>query len=136
MAALVIYLLGTGLFSFQWSGALLHHGLRTLAINLPPPTERWLNINLRLAAHAAEYFVLFFVLVVCSRLSATGALGVTLLAAIADEIHQFFVPSRTCSPTDLELDLAGALAAYLLYSLWRRWRRIQRRQQPLARRAR
>jgi len=131
----VIYLLGTGLFSFQWSGDLLHDGLRMLAIELPPRTERWLNINLRLAAHVGEYLVLFLVLVGLPRLSATAALGLTVLAAAADEIHQYFVPTRTCSPRDLELDLAGALVGYLLYLLWRRWR-TYRTHEVLSRRAR
>ena len=132
LAALMVYLLGTGLFSFQWSGALLHHGLQALAISLPPETERWLNINLRLAAHVGQYFVLFFVLAWLPSLSPTSVLGLTVLAAVADEVHQYFVPSRTCSPRDLELDLAGALAAYVLYLMWRRWHQTKRSGQQAA----
>lgn len=137
LAVLMVYLLGTGLFSFQWSGALLHHGLRALAINLPPETERWLNINLRLVAHVGQYFVLFFVLAWLPGLSPTKVLGLTMLAAMADEVHQYFVPSRTCSPRDLVLDLAGALAAYVLYLMWRRWHQAKGGgQQPAPRRSR
>jgi len=42
------------------------------------------------------------------------ALAFTLVAAALDEFHQSFVPSRTSSPRDVMLDLAGALCFQII----------------------
>ncbi|MGH6689911.1 MAG: VanZ family protein [Gammaproteobacteria bacterium] len=55
--------------------------------------------------------------------SAWTALAISIGWAIADELHQAFVPSRTASPVDVLLDATGAtlstLAAHALTTLKR-----------------
>ena len=67
--------------------------------------------------HVLEYSVLGFLL-----LPATGRLRYPVLIAIAiggvygitDELHQYFVPGRTCSLADVSCDCLGAAAGALL----------------------
>ncbi len=49
------------------------------------------------------------------------AVGVALLTAIVDELHQSFVPGRTGSPYDVLLDLTGAITVQVL--VWAVWSR-------------
>lgn len=62
------------------------------------------------------------------RHAAALALGCTLLLASWDEWHQSFLPGRTSSVRDVELDFCGAVMAHLvllaLTSLFRRRPRI------------
>ncbi len=64
------------------------------------------DLALRKLAHAAEYAVLGLLL-----LRAIGrALPAFLLAAayaVADEVHQAFVPGRHASPLDVAIDVTG-----------------------------
>ena len=48
------------------------------------------------------------------RRSSLAAVLCTLFIATMDEVHQSFLPSRTSSPVDVCIDLAGAIAAQLL----------------------
>ncbi|HVJ06817.1 MAG TPA: VanZ family protein [Acidisarcina sp.] len=48
------------------------------------------------------------------KVSAALALACTFLIASGDEIHQKFLPSRSSSPRDVAIDMAGALAMQLL----------------------
>lgn len=50
------------------------------------------------------------------------ALLLTLAAASLDEFHQSFVPSRTSSPRDVLLDMAGAVVFQLVIAMIFRWR--------------
>ena len=43
------------------------------------------------------------------------SLGITVLFAFSDELHQFFVPGRTASLADVMADGLGALAGTLAY---------------------
>ena len=78
----------------------------------------------RKTAHATEYAVLGFLIAgsFCDgtrrrRVSA----GVPWLAgtayAISDEIHQFFVPGRSCQISDMALDSSGVLVGVLVAQL-------------------
>lgn len=42
----------------------------------------------------------------------------TVLYAVTDEIHQFFVPGRSCELRDVLIDSSGALAVLLLWTLF------------------
>ncbi len=44
---------------------------------------------------------------------------IVLLYAILDEVHQFFVPGRTCSIFDVFLDNSGIIFASLIYFIAR-----------------
>ena len=54
-----------------------------------------------------------------------------LLYAVSDEIHQSFVPGRSCELRDVCIDFAGACTGILLASVFLRLRRrIRRKKQP------
>ncbi|MCI8514004.1 MAG: VanZ family protein [Lachnospiraceae bacterium] len=89
----------------------------------------WLNI--RKCAHAFVYFLLG----VCAALSAgteewpgKKQIGVAWLFCVlyagSDELHQFFVPGRSCEFRDVMIDSSGALTGVLLVFLIRGLRRI------------
>lgn len=44
------------------------------------------------------------------------AISIAILYSISDEIHQLFVPGRSCSFSDFLLNSAGILAASLIYT--------------------
>lgn len=73
---------------------------------------------LKKTAHVTEYAI-FYALI----LKATGrkfALSyiILLLNAISDEIHQKFVPGRSPSLIDIEIDLSGAnIAGYIIWKI-------------------
>ena len=83
---------------------------------------------LRKCAHAFEYMVLS---VLCTgslllwfyhkmnRPDLLFLFGwiISLLYAVSDEIHQFFVPGRSCMLLDIVIDAAGAAAGALLLML-------------------
>ncbi|MBP3878534.1 MAG: VanZ family protein [Lachnospiraceae bacterium] len=73
----------------------------------------------RKCAHAAEYAVLGFLLFMTLkkyrvRRCALPALLLTACYAAGDEIHQYFVPGRSCQAGDVLIDSAGALAAIIV----------------------
>ncbi len=84
----------------------------------------------RKTAHATEYAVLGF-LIAGSFSDGTKrrrvSVGIPWLAgtvyAISDEIHQFFVPGRSCQVSDMALDSAGVMIGVLVAQLlWYRRR--------------
>ena len=54
---------------------------------------------------------------------AWGALGLAVLYASTDEIHQTFVPNRTGSMMDVAIDATGAALGMLMVWMVFRWRR-------------
>lgn len=81
-----------------------------------------LNLLIRKLAHFTEYAVLTGLgyrawLIGVQQPQSYAvllALGCSIMYAIADEIHQSFVPGRTALPTDVLIDITGALAAVWL----------------------
>lgn len=49
-----------------------------------------------------------------------------LLYGISDELHQLFVPNRTCDMFDVYVDAAGATLGSILYYLWLRLNLLRR----------
>jgi VanZ family protein len=86
-----------------------------------------LNFGIRKTAHFTEYAVLALVgygavaigWQQTKRQSLWLALVGAILFAIADEWHQRFVPSRTSTPQDVLLDIAGASVVVVVMALWR-----------------
>lgn len=76
----------------------------------------------RKAAHFTVYFILGIIssvlFVTVSRfplfLRAVFSLAVCILYAVSDEIHQYFVPGRSCRAFDVLIDSAGAFLAILI----------------------
>ncbi len=81
-----------------------------------------ISFIVRKCAHATEYAILsgliWNALKGCFSISikrrAFLAWGFTVLYAITDEIHQMFVPGRSCELRDVLIDAAGALASLLI----------------------
>ncbi len=79
---------------------------------------------IRKLAHFAEYALLafaFFQLAkhwgVINRKILIGIFLVIFISAIGDEIHQYFVPGRWCSPVDVLIDSAGGVCGLLFAGL-------------------
>ena len=73
----------------------------------------------RKAAHAFEYFVLAVLIfnaasITWQKTRPVFTFVVTVLYAVTDEIHQYFVPGRGCRVRDVMIDAAGAAAGILL----------------------
>lgn len=89
---------------------------------------------LRKAAHMAVYFVLTALLLRALRdplppagKRAAAAIGLCAALAALDEIHQYFVPGRSCQLRDVVIDLLGGLVCLAGYALLRRVLRRRRR---------
>ncbi len=110
---------------WHWLPPLLWMGLiffLSAQPDLPHAPGAWLDILLKKLAHAAEYLLLFGMLLRAWRQSrsATQALDAALLTtalyALSDEWHQAFVPGRHANWYDVLIDLILPLL------LWRCWR--------------
>jgi VanZ family protein len=95
--------------------------------DLSPEGFRFAHAVVRKTAHFVEYAVLAFLMVRALApypapvgLAVVGrAIVLSALYAGADELHQWFVPTRGGSPVDVALDTLGAgFGALLMY--WRR----------------
>ena len=81
---------------------------------------------IRKMAHFAAYFALgtftFGAFVTYKKLSlklrGLFSLCVCLLYSVSDEVHQYFVPGRSCEIRDMLIDTTGALLAILLLTLF------------------
>ena len=79
--------------------------------------KRYAVVIVRKAAHFSEYALLGF-LISATCLSFNKTYGFTALIswicgtlyAVSDEIHQYFVPGRSCQLSDMLLDSAGVFA--------------------------
>ena len=86
---------------------------------------------LRKGAHMAVYFVLTACLALAlrgllssPRRQAVCVLGLCAVLAALDELHQYFVPGRSCQLRDVVIDTLGGLCFLLL---WAGVRAIKRR---------
>ncbi len=90
--------------------------------DLPHAPGEWLDTLFKKLGHAAEYLLLFGMLLRAWRHSRgaiqalDAALLTTALYAISDELHQAFVPGRHANWYDVVIDLVLPL---LLWRLWR-----------------
>jgi VanZ family protein len=86
---------------------------------------------IRKTAHFAEYALLALLAARAFRTSTRASLArrwrlasfaLVACVALADEYRQSFVPTRTGTPYDSLLDMAGGAAALACVSLWLAWR--------------
>lgn len=101
--------------SAELSGGLV---ARLIEIFHLPFTEHFV----RKAAHFTEYAVLGVLVFNAARVIFSGrcpwaALLVCGLYSVTDEVHQLFVPGRSCQLSDMLLDTAGAAVGILLWRL-------------------
>lgn len=124
-----ITLFSTDEFSAQHTGSVIEQ-IVALVLRHPLPPEKFdvLHLVVRKLAHVTEYAILGALAFRAVRGDERGwnarwaVAAVLLAAAVAtgDEIHQRFVPSRTASPVDVMIDVAGAILAQAAWRLTRR----------------
>lgn len=77
-----------------------------------------LSLIIRKLAHFTEYFILgilVYNMIHSYNKKSYIAIIICILYAISDEIHQSFVPGRSCQILDMTIDSLGAIAGiYLL----------------------
>ena len=81
------------------------------------------NLIARKTAHMVEYAILY--LLARNAFRRGGLIEFVFCVAYAgtDEFHQAFVPGRSSAPSDVIIDSAGALIAWLSTILWTRIRK-------------
>jgi VanZ family protein len=76
----------------------------------------------RFIYHILEYAILSLLLYralkVTSKAPQTSAILITVLYAITDEIHQYFVPGRNANVFDLAIDALGAILAHCITNIY------------------
>ena len=116
-SALIAWL-GTDTFDAGATGSLIVPVLQWLLPGAPPENIETIHWVLRKAAHVAEYGILAVSWAWALR-SRDGRrpwlapLGLTVVTAALDEIHQSFTRMRTSSPADVVLDSMAAGAALI-----------------------
>lgn len=83
------------------------------------------DFRVRKVAHFVEYAVLGTVLYLASgfifsrgEARTAAALSVGIMQAVLDELHQYFVPGRTCGLRDVVLDTCGVFFGIVLAAGW------------------
>ena len=77
-----------------------------------------LSIIIRKLAHYTEYLILGILVINLNNNKNKGlylSMIVCLLYAISDELHQYFVPGRSCQLVDVTIDFIGALTGIFIY---------------------
>lgn len=81
-----------------------------------------LSFIVRKIAHFSEYLILGILIYnYCLRLDLSTLL--CLLYALSDEIHQIFIPGRSCQIRDIIIDLLGAIFGILILHLYNKRKR-------------
>lgn len=79
-----------------------------------------LSLIIRKLAHFIEYFILgILVINFITRYDKKIIIAILLciIYATSDEIHQIFVPGRSCQITDIMIDSLGSIMGIYLYKL-------------------
>lgn len=86
--------------------------------------------NLTFPVRKSAHFTIYFILGIFSSLtflslnkpnlflSSAASFAICALYAVSDEIHQYFVPGRSCEVRDMLIDSSAALIAVLTVSLY------------------
>jgi len=85
-------------------------------------TDLACDFILRKIAHIGEYLILAFLLHNAFKntfnlntfLLFVYPTGIAILYAVSDELHQLFVPGRSCSARDVFIDSIGVFGFYIL----------------------
>ncbi len=118
-------------FFLHWGPVIIWAGLIFLISSFPTLPHVgfiWWDFVLKKSAHIIEYIIFYFLLIrALNPTSAkqilptkinpetwTFALIIAILYACSDEIHQSFVPGRTCKVTDVGFDTFGMLISQQL----------------------
>ncbi|MCL2604657.1 MAG: VanZ family protein [Defluviitaleaceae bacterium] len=94
-----------------------------------PFGEDTLNFILRKGAHFTVYLILAFCVTHSLKYYSKGrrlaflSWGIAAFYGVTDEIHQYFVPGRACTVSDMLINAAGAAAGTGLVLLWLLYRK-------------
>ena len=123
----LIFWFSTGSFSAANTAPLVDSILAQWFPTLAAAHIETINLFIRKLGHWSEYFVLAILVLRAldpsarERSAARPAFATMLwvfLYAITDEFHQYFVPSRMASFTDVLLDTFGGLCGVFFLRLW------------------
>jgi VanZ family protein len=87
--------------------------------------KEFINLNsffVRKLAHFSLFFLLEILIYnLLNNIKYKGCVSIFIVSiyAICDEIHQYFVPGRSCEIRDMIIDISGCIVAFLLLKLWR-----------------
>lgn len=116
----------------RWICGILIDGYETLSEAQQQAAAVNLDFWVRKTAHGIEYCALGILLFLAAglliknqkkRWAAAFLTGVAFAAL--DEVHQYFVPGRSCELRDMLIDTAGVAAGILLVAAVRKFRRIR-----------
>jgi VanZ family protein len=132
---LLIFGGSTDFFSAEHTSRFLVPFLLWLNPHISPGAVEALQSVIRKLGHLTEYAVLAMLLWRALRGGTNWRAKITILFigtwfacaifAASDEFHQSFVPSRTASPIDVMIDIAGALLGLAICSMFARRRRLR-----------
>ncbi|NCC70492.1 VanZ family protein [bacterium] len=101
--------------------------LSSLEETRPAEISDNLQFILRKGFHIFEFFILnLFLLKGFSESKKENILFslISILFAISDEIHQFFILNRVASVFDVLIDTVGILSAYIFYNLTKKYKNV------------
>jgi VanZ family protein len=132
LAMVFIYWMSTDAFAAARTSRIIDPILRFLAPSLSRKEILMIHAVIRKLTHVAEYFVLGILLFRAFRAGSQerrwrtwglSSLAFVVLYAAGDEMHQYYVSTRTASLVDVGLDTLGGLLAQCVSILWYRQRR-------------
>lgn len=90
-------------------------------ISLYVPVDSFI---VRKFAHFSLYFILSLIIYLAGyyinfKHPEVFTFMVVTIYAISDELHQYFVPGRSCEIRDMLIDVAGCVVALSIIKLWR-----------------
>jgi VanZ family protein len=132
----LIFVGSTDLMSAEHTSRIIGPLLHWLRPDISAEAIARVQFFIRKTAHVAEYAILAALLwrafrrgkepqAKMSILFLVAALASAFFAA-SDEFHQSFVPSRTASPTDVMIDVTGALLGLMICWLFASRRKLQK----------
>jgi VanZ family protein len=88
--------------------------------------NKYIPINsfyVRKLAHFSLFFLLELVLYIGIKMMVIKFPGlysilILIIYAISDEVHQYFIPGRSCEIRDMFIDICGGLCALIIIKLW------------------
>lgn len=125
-----IFVGSTDLMSAEHTSRFIGPFLRWFSPDVSEATVALVQLVVRKGAHLTEYAILASLLYRAFRQgrdlfgrAAAFSLFIAAVCAALDEFHQSFVSTRTASPFDVAIDIAGAVAGALIY-----WRAMRNRE--------
>lgn len=127
LAMTFIYWMSTDAFAFGNTAHIVETIVRFFAPHLPRKTMLLIHHVARKLSHVTEYFILGLLLFRAFRAGseerrwwrwALSSLCIVALYAGGDELHQYFVSSRTASLVDVGYDALGGMLAQCSSIVW------------------